>query len=170
MISKVKQVNVTASANKKLNEDVNVLLARKAWKQCHLYLKRHGLTISEAFREMDWDNRGLINEHKFTEWTKRHVGIASRSAVRERLALWAFLVNASGVATSASMQSKQQGGGEEGEEQNSAGAKLPLEIEGEDIRMALLTAQDFQMSVSRLLMVPEPLGDSFKHRESFSSL
>jgi hypothetical protein len=113
-----------------LNEDSNVILAQKVWKQCQSYLKLHSLTLSEGFREIDWDARGLIGEPKFNEWTKRQVGIANRAGAKERHALWAFLVAAGDPAQLPT---------------------APLVLEGEDIRGALLTSQSFQLGVSRLL-------------------
>lgn len=92
-------------------------------------------------------------QYKFNEWTKKHVGIASRLGAVERYALWAFIVDANDVNKKPS---------------------LPLIVEGDEIRNAIIDFKQFQLAVSRLTKlqkevdqekalqaISKPLVDSF---------
>lgn len=73
-------------------------------------------------------------KYKFNEWTKKHVGIASRLGAVERYALWAFIVDAGDPLRKPS---------------------LPLQIEGENIRDATIDLTSFNLAVSRLVKLQQ---------------
>jgi hypothetical protein len=116
-----------------LSQDPNVILAQRAWKKCQSYLQLYELSMNEGFSQIDWEGTGLIGQTLFEAWTKGSVGIARRSGVKERHALWAFLVAASNPKHYPT---------------------APIKMEGNEIQETLLTKQSFQLAVSRLTSLP----------------
>ena len=75
-------------------------------------------------------------KYKFNEWTKKHVGIASRAGSKERYALWSFLVAAKDV---------------------NIAPIIPLIIDGDEIRDATISFQEFNIGVSRLVKLQQEI-------------